>query len=105
MKITFLSDDFPPVSFGGAGISTFELAEGMKKKGHEVSVITSVRDRDDVGVVVYEGIKVFNIQSDYSYRYRFYKSINNRSVVREVDRILEEIKPDVVHANNIHHCQ
>ncbi|MSU74468.1 hypothetical protein EXS57_01680 [Candidatus Kaiserbacteria bacterium] len=25
MKITFLSDDFPPQSFGGAGISTYEL--------------------------------------------------------------------------------
>lgn len=103
MKVVFLSDDFPPQSFGGAGISTFELALGMKKVGHDVSVITTCRKKDEAGEVVYSGLRVFKIVTNYNPRWRAYVSLYNRPVVKEVRRILGEIKPDVVHANNIHY--
>ena len=109
MKIVFLADDFPPQSFGGAGISTYDLALGMKKAGHEVFVITTCRKESDAGELEYHGIKVFRIASDYPGRWRAYVSLYNRPVVRKVKELLKKIKPDVVHANNIHfylsyHC-
>lgn len=103
MKIVFLSDDFPPTSFGGAGISTFELAVGMKKAGHEVFVITTCRNDVEAGESEYHGLTVFKIVSDYASRWRAYVSLYNRPVVRQVEHILKEIKPDVVHANNVHY--
>lgn len=103
MKIVFLSDDFPPTSFGGAGISTFELAVGMKKAGHEVFVITTCRKDAEAGESEYHGLTVLKLASDYAPRWRAYISLYNRPVVRQVEQLLKEIKPDVVHANNIHY--
>ncbi|MEK7567340.1 MAG: glycosyltransferase family 4 protein [Patescibacteria group bacterium] len=102
MKIVFLQDDFPPQSFGGAGISTFELALGMKNAGHDIFVITTCRKQGDAGESDYQGLKIFKILSNYHPRWRAYLSIYNRPVIKEVEKILEKIKPDIVHANNIH---
>ncbi len=102
MKIVFLSDDFPPASFGGAGISTYELALGMKKAGQEVVVITTCREAQDAGESEYQGLKIFKIANSYSGRWRSYLSLYNPPVIRELKKLLKEIKPDVVHANNIH---
>lgn len=109
MKIVFLSDDFPPRSFGGAGISTFELAVGFQRSGHEVIVITTCRSAIDAGEAGYQGLRVFAIHSDYYSRWRFYLSLYNPAVVRQVAQLLRQLKPDVVHANNLHfylsyHC-
>lgn len=102
MKILFLSDDFPPASFGGAGISTYELAHGMKKAGHEVFVITTCRYKNEAGRSDYHGLTVFKIASDYPAKWRSYVSLYNRPVVRKVEELLKKMQPDVVHANNIH---
>ena len=109
MKIVFLQDDFPPLSFGGAGISTYELALGMQKAGHEAFVISTCRKESDAGKTEYHGIQVYRIASDYHPRWRAYVSVYNIPVVRQVKQILKELKPDVVHINNVHfylsyHC-
>ena len=103
MKILFLSDDFPPASFGGAGISTYELAIGMKKAGHEVFVITTCRKESEAGEQNYDSLKIFKIASDYPARWRAYVSLYNRPVIWKLEDILKRVKPDIVHANNIHH--
>ena len=103
MKILFLSDDFPPQSFGGAGISTYDLARGMKRAGHEVFVITTCRKKEEAGESDYQGLKVFKIASDYPGRWRAYVSLYNRPVIHQVEELLKRIRPEVVHANNIHH--
>ncbi|MBI2410230.1 glycosyltransferase family 4 protein [Candidatus Kaiserbacteria bacterium] len=109
MKILFLQDDFPPQSFGGAGISAYELAVGMQKAGHEVFVITACRKESEAGESYCQGLTVFKIASDYHERWRPWVSLYNPSVIRQVEFILKKIQPDVVHANNIHcylsyHC-
>ncbi|MCR4333512.1 MAG: glycosyltransferase family 4 protein [Patescibacteria group bacterium] len=109
MKIVFLQDDFPPTSFGGAGISTYELAKGVQKAGHEVFVITTVRNESEAGKSEYDGLTVYKIASDYDGRWRAWVSLYNRPVVRQVEALLRHIRPDVVHVNNVHnylsyHC-
>lgn len=103
MKIVFLSDDFPPTSFGGAGISTYELALGMKKAGHEVFVITTCRNLAEVGSREQDGLIVYRILSNYSPRWRMWRSLYNPSALREVKQILRELQPNVVHINNVHY--
>lgn len=109
MKIVFLQDDFPPQSFGGAGFSTYDLAVGMKKAGHEVFVITTCRSRDEAGESNYHGLKVFRIASDYHARWRAYLSVYNPRAVRQAKELLKKIEPDIAHINNVHfylsyHC-
>lgn len=102
MKIVFLQDDFPPQSLGGGGISTYELAKGIQKAGHDVCVITTCRGESEAGESTYEGLKVFKIVSDYKARWRTWVSVYNRKVTREVDTLLARLQPDIVHANNLH---
>jgi glycosyltransferase involved in cell wall biosynthesis len=103
MKILFLSDDFPPESFGGAGIVAFNIAKKLKSLGNDISVITVVSDKTKEGIVEYEGIKVFKIHSSYHERWRGYLSLYNPFAVRKVEKIISQEKPDVVHAHNIHY--
>ena len=103
ISVVFLSDDFPPRSFGGAGISTYELAQSVKHAGHEVSVITTCRDQNEAGKSEYEGLTVFTIASDYHERWRAWRGLYNPPVVRQVEQLLRELRPDVVHANNLHY--
>ncbi|HLP43843.1 MAG TPA: glycosyltransferase family 4 protein [Candidatus Nanoarchaeia archaeon] len=102
MRIVYLADDFPPQALGGAGISTFKMASAVKDAGHEVFVITTCRTTKDVREFEHEGLKVIRIQSNYNPRWRAYLSLYNPKTVKEVERILNDLKPDVVHANNIH---
>lgn len=102
MKILFLSDDFPPQSFGGAGISTYELAFGMKKAGQDVCVVTTCRKEEDAGESEYGGLRVFKIATSYPSKWRWYVSLYNRPVIRQLKLLLKKIEPDVVHVNNIH---
>lgn len=103
MKILFLSDDFPPKSYGGAGIVAYELAHALFLEGHEVSVITAVQDKKEEGFIEYEGLKVHRLYSDYRERWRAYLSLYNPLVIKKVKKIMTELRPDVVHAHNIHY--
>ncbi len=102
MKILFLSEDFPPHSFGGGGISAYELALGVRALGHDVSVVTTVRRGEDAGEEEFDGMRVFRIQSDYHERWRAWRGLYNPRVLGRLKKILAEVQPDVVHANNIH---
>lgn len=109
MKILFLSDDFPPQSFGGAGIVAYNIAKEMHERGHDVLVATSVQERTDEGEIEYNGLKVRRMYSQYHERWRAYLSLYNPQTVHKINEILEEFKPDVVHAHNVHahlsyHC-
>jgi glycosyltransferase involved in cell wall biosynthesis len=103
MKITFLSEDFPPLAFGGAGISTYELALAMSNDGHEVSIITTCRNQSEAGKFNYDNLTIYRFVTNYNARFRAYISLYNRSVIKEVEKVLKELRPDVVHANNIHY--
>lgn len=109
MKILILQDDFPPQSFGGAGFSAFDLACGLQKAGHQVFVITTCQDKASEGRSDYQGLKVFRIFASYHPRWRAYLSLYNPQTIRKVRDLIEEINPDIVHANNIqsylsYHC-
>ncbi len=101
MKILFLSDDFPPYSSDIAGIIAYRLGKYFISKGHEVSVITTTRDKDLTRTTP-EGIREYVISSDYDSRLQAYRSIYNPSAIKKVKKILEEVRPDVVNAHSVY---
>lgn len=102
MKILFLADDFPPKSFGGAGIITYYLALGIKKLGHQLFVITTTQKKEDEGWSELNGLKVFNLYTDYYQKLSTYISLYNKQSIDKLDPLIKEIKPDIIHAHNIH---
>lgn len=100
-KIVFLIDSFPPLSRGGAGVVAFRLARGLLKRGHEVHIITSVQNNEELGELLYEGLKLHRIFLLNQGNFRFFRGLYNREAIRKIKRILTQIKPDVIHAHTI----
>lgn len=103
MKIVLLQDDFPPESKGGAGVLVGTLAKALIKNGHEVSVIATTQDTANEGWHEWQGVRVYRIYSNYHERWRGYRSLYNWSTVQQVKKLLQELRPDVIHAHNIHY--
>lgn len=109
MKILFLTEEFPPANSGGSGVVAYNLARGLKNKGHDIFVITVVRDKLNQGEINPGSLKVFRIYADYHQRWQAWLSLYNPQTTSKVKRIIREIKPDIIHAHNIHqylsyHC-
>ncbi len=100
MKILILSDYFDERG-GAVGIAK-TMAYGLKQAGHDINVITIVQDRVLAGQKMVEGVKIWSIYSKYNLFWRAYISLYNPQTVKYIAKIIEEIKPDIVHAHNIH---
>ena len=103
MKILILQDDFPPYENGGAGVMAHLIAKSLVAQGQEVSVITTVQKKELVGTFKEGGMTIHRIYSKYHERWRPYLSLYNPQTIPEVKKILTKIKPDIVHAHNIHY--
>jgi len=102
MKILILQDDFPPEAKGGAGIMAFNLAKTMKERGHSIFVITTVQDKKEEDEIEHEGLKIFRIYSKYHEHWRAYISLYNFQTVRKIKKIINNLKPDIIHVHNVH---
>src|SRR3989338_10964388 len=103
MKVLILQDDFPPQNSAGAEKSTFELARGLARAGHQLFVITACQNKDEEGAADYEGLRVFKVFADYHPRWRAYLSLYNPQTVSKAGGLMKEINPDIIHAHNIHY--
>ncbi len=102
MKILILSDEFPPRTIGGSAVVAFALGQGFNLRGHDVLVVTTVRDVEDAGEYWHKGIRAIAIHSSYNERWRAYRSLYNPSTIPMLKKIISKFKPDIVHAHNIH---
>jgi glycosyltransferase involved in cell wall biosynthesis len=103
MKILILQDDFPPISKGGAGQVAYHFAKEFVKQGHRVGVVTITNEKRNSSSIEYEGIKIFTIFSSYPARWRAYKSLYNKPIIKEIEKIILEFNPQIVNAHNIHY--
>lgn len=99
MRILLLSDDLPP-KVGGAGKAAWTLARGLQQRGHQVHVVTATAGPPTLEQRA--GIDVHAIRAQIGERWRAYRSIYNPAAVRAFARILEQVRPDVVNAHNVH---
>ncbi|MHB8628940.1 MAG: glycosyltransferase family 4 protein [Aggregatilineales bacterium] len=100
MKIALLTDAIPPEGKGGAERVAWSVATGLQAAGHEVSVITSTPLPSLVDRRA--GIAVHHLHAGYPRRWQAWLSLYNPQTIRPLRRLLEQLKPDVVHAHNIH---
>lgn len=104
VHVLMVSEYFPPHAMGGGELSAFALARGLVKKKVQVSVLTSRFPGDseeDIldGVRIYRRLKTGSGSGDISGnigRLGF-----NSAVEKELPKLVESIKPDVVHAMNV----
>lgn len=100
MRILLLNDDYPPAGQSSVGGIAANLARGYRARGHAVSVITphrteecrTIRREDDL----------WSIPVAYRSSLRHYRCLFMPRVSRMLLSIMAEIRPDIVHAHNIH---
>jgi glycogen synthase len=105
MRILIPTDAFPPVC-GGSGWSTYELARGLRTRGHDV-VIVQPQPGTDSGVreTEYDGFRVLQFGApapDIPYVRNYYKSEKlTRSLTGYLAALLQYERYDIVHAQHV----
>lgn len=100
MRIVLLNDRIPPENKGGAGVVMWRLAQALHARGYEVHVITATPGASFEAVR--DGIPTYHLHVNYPERWRAWLSLYNPQVARPLRSLLMRLKPDVVHAHNIH---
>lgn len=98
MKILFLSNFYPPHVIGGYESLCMEVVDGLAKRGHEVTVLTSVYGYDCEGVeghvhrlLALEGdLQFYKIKAAWSYPQR------NRRNLDHLRGLIAKQKPDII---------
>lgn len=103
MKVAIVNDDFPPSSFGGAGMIAFRQAIAFQEKGHDVWVLTSTSKKNEVGKRTYAGLTIQSIFSQYAPRWQAYRSLYNSQTISQIESFFKTIQPQIVHFHNIHY--
>ncbi len=95
MKIAFLTFHFPPVWLAGIELVTYNLASELVKRGHEVHVITTLDD----------GLPKESKEDGFTVHRIPYKTqvplVSLSSFFLKVRWKVKEIRPDVLHIQNI----
>jgi glycogen(starch) synthase len=105
MRILIPTDAFPPVC-GGSGWSTYELARGLRARGHDVTIVrprpgtaAGAREAD------YDGFRVFEFGApapDIPFARNYYKSEKlTRSLGGYLATHLRNGRYDIVHAQHV----
>lgn len=102
MRILILSDDFLPRSFGGGGVIATWQAVELARRGHDVTVITTVQEYGLPEKINQDGFIIHQIYSNYPSFFRDYVSFYNPQTVFKVKKILKDFGPDVVYIHNVH---
>ena len=116
MKILIINTFYYPNMIGGTEQSVKILAEGLSKKGNQVYVLTidsmekkSIKEEIN-GVTVYRLYsKNFDVKARMEGNKELIKliknkliEIENKSIQEDIEKVLQDIKPDIVHTNNIY---
>jgi glycogen synthase len=105
MRILITTDAFPPVC-GGSGWSTYELARGLRARGHEI-IVVQPRPGEPRGVrqAEFDGFAVRHFGSpapDLPFVRNYYKSEKlTRSLSAYLRGLLASDRFDIVHAQHV----
>ncbi|MCD4687529.1 MAG: glycosyltransferase family 4 protein, partial [Anaerolineae bacterium] len=101
MHIVILNDSLPPDSPGGAGRIAWQLGHGLIEAGHRVTFITATPGPS--AVETRQGIPVHLLHSSYTERLKAWFGLFNPQTIVPLNTLLRELRPDVVHAHNVHY--
>lgn len=105
MRVLIINNYYYPNLIGGAEHSVKLLAEGLSDTGVDVTIYSRDGEtRFDQKII--NGVKVFRSQSPHpinsivSYYYRLKDLALKRHLYEDLDFLLSEVHPDIVHINN-----
>lgn len=104
MRILLVSHSFPPVSYAGTEIYTYNLARSLMTLGHEVLVVyrTSLDKYGNYSIQInsFDNIPILTINKLF-YKENFKKTYFDEKIDELFASIIDTIKPDLVHINHV----
>lgn len=108
LKFLFTSSFYPPYHLGGDAKHVQYLAEELVRKGHEVHVLHSIdayrmKRRSQLPKrTISEGVITHPVITRLSLTpYEAYMLGNSRTIGKQFQTLVKQLKPDVVHHHNI----
>jgi len=103
MRILIATDAFPPTS-GGSGWSTYELARGLRARGHHIAIVLTYSERDPIPGD-YDGFAVVGFPA-FAPPIPFLRNyVRNERLYRRLSRYLVDVikreKIDLIHAQHV----
>jgi glycosyltransferase involved in cell wall biosynthesis len=112
LRVLYVVHGFPPDTWAGTEIYTLELAQEMKRRGHDVAVLTRAPDGTpdsdgasadfSVELREFRGLPVWRLTHRLQHQ-RLRDSYHQPRVDAAFRTLLAEIRPDVVHFQHLIH--
>ncbi len=104
MKILQVVHNFLPQSYGGTEIYTYNLSKQLCKR-HSVFIFHRTRQEDrkdyELGQHKLDKLNIFSINNTCRSYANFEETYDNKNIEQEFTRILDRIKPDIVHIQHL----
>ncbi len=104
MKI-LLANNFHYIR-GGAERAYFDLAKILTKRGHEVAFFSSLHEKNQETKWSKYFIKARDLNKDYGFFTSLkigFSYLYNFSAKKNMEKLIKDFKPDVIHLHNIHY--
>jgi len=100
MRVLVANDLYGTSSAAGVAV---RMARGLAGRGHEVAFLATVQDPGAARRLRDEGVEVrLEPTPAYPLRWRAWRSLDNPAGVEAMARVVEAVRPDVVHVHNLH---
>jgi glycogen synthase len=104
MNVLLVTDSFPPVC-GGSGWSTFELAAGLRARGHNLLVAKVTAGARSAQAAEYDGLRIvpfhFFAPSLPGIRNYFKNERLYRRLVPRLEKLITEHRIDIIHGQHV----
>jgi glycogen(starch) synthase len=100
MRILFLSNFYPPARPGGYTQWCFEVAEGLKARGHQIGVLTSQHEMEKIGNPEENVWRLLHLEGDLNYYRpshfftRWSRELNEN--IKSLERVVKSFEPDIL---------
>ena len=104
MKILHIVHGFPPHNTAGTEIYTYNLSKELLR-GHEVSVFYRISELTkkeyELDCDKSSGLNIFTVNNTFRFCDSFEKFYRNDAITKQFIRVLDQIKPDIVHIQHL----
>lgn len=99
LTIVIAADTYPP-DVNGAAMFCYRLASAMHARGHRVHVLAARGESGDTYTEVREEAIVHRLKSHAVPTHEYFRIVFPWEINKQINKLLAEIKPDVVHAQS-----
>lgn len=101
MRILILNNFYPPFELGGQGRSCQQIVEGLRARGHEVAVLTSMNGVDNTPTETDGIYRWLYLEMDFApwrqvITFFLHRKERERENLERFERLLQDLQPDLI---------